>query len=169
MWWTDNSPPLSRRQLVSAPTAAGATGTTKRRCPPDAGPATTAPDAEPTKAASRVSKRWLQRLSAVPILRVADASVATAWYARLGFLKESEQRFAPGLSAFVTVARGSVKLFLSEHTGDARPDTLISLRVRDVDAIVAEFGLQPEDEPWAREIQLRDPDGNRLRIGAPRQ
>jgi hypothetical protein len=33
----------------------------------------------------------------VPILRVADAIVATAWYTRLGFLKESEHRFAPGL------------------------------------------------------------------------
>ena len=55
----------------------------------------------------------------------------------------------------------------NEHTGDARPDTLIYVRVRDVDAIAAEFGLQPEDEPWAREIQLRDPDGNRLRIGTP--
>jgi hypothetical protein len=55
----------------------------------------------------------------VPILRVADASAAIAWYARLGFLKESEHRFAPGLPAFVTVARGSVRLFLSEHTGDA--------------------------------------------------
>ena len=105
----------------------------------------------------------------VPILRLADASAAIAWYARLGFLKESEHRFAPGLPAFVTVAQGSVRLFLSEHTGDARPDTLIYLRVRDVDAIAAEFGLQPEDEPWAREIQLRDPDGNRLRIGTPRQ
>ncbi len=24
-----------------------------------------------------------------------------------------------------------------------------------------------EEMPWAREIQLRDPDGNRLRIGTP--
>jgi len=85
------------------------------------------------------------------------------------FSKSQHTGFAPGLPAFVTVAQGSVRLFLSEHTGDARPDTLIYLRVRDVDVIAAEFGLQPEDEPWAREIQLRDPDGNRLRIGSPRQ
>src|SRR5437899_896373 len=106
--------------------------------------------------------------SVIPILRVADASAAATWYARLGFEKESEHRFAPGLPAFVTVARGNVKLFLSEHTGDARPDTLVYLRLRDVDAIAAEFGVTPHDEPWAREIELQDPDGNRLRIGTPK-
>lgn len=58
--------------------------------------------------------------------------------------------------------------FVSTSSADAvRPDTLIYLRVRDIDAIAAEFGVQPEDAPWAREIELRDPDGNRLRIGTP--
>ncbi|KIX77356.1 glyoxalase superfamily protein [Streptomyces sp. JL4002] len=103
----------------------------------------------------------------IPTLRVADAEAAVAWYARLGFAKRWEHRFEPGFPAFVEVARGAVRLFLSEHTGDARPDTLVYLRVRDVDAVAAEFGVQPEDAPWAREIELRDPDGNRLRIGTP--
>ncbi len=49
-----------------------------------------------------------------------------------------------------------------------RPDLARGRRERDVDAIAAEFGLQPEGEPWAREIRLRDPDGDRLRIGTPR-
>ncbi|MEV7591815.1 glyoxalase superfamily protein [Streptomyces sp. NPDC089922] len=103
----------------------------------------------------------------IPTLRVADAEAAVAWYARLGFAKQWEHRFEPGFPAFVEVARGAVRLFLSEHTGDARPDTLVYLRVRDVDAVAAEFGVQPDDAPWAREIELRDPDGNRLRIGTP--
>jgi hypothetical protein len=103
----------------------------------------------------------------VPILRVADAEVAVGWYARLGFVKRSEHRFGPGMPAFVEVARGRAKLFLSEHTGDARPDTLVYLRVPDVDALAAEFGVEVEDQPWAREIELRDPDANRLRIGTP--
>ncbi|WP_254716879.1 hypothetical protein [Actinomadura sp. WMMB 499] len=60
-----------------------------------------------------------------------------------------------------------MRLFLSEHAADARPDTLVYLRVRDVDAIASEFGVRTEDAPWAREIELRDPDGNRLRIGTP--
>jgi catechol 2,3-dioxygenase-like lactoylglutathione lyase family enzyme len=103
----------------------------------------------------------------IPILRVNDAAVAVAWYQRLGFIQEWEHRFEPGLPAFVSIARGPMRLFLSEHTGDARPDTLIYLRVRDVDALAGEFGKAVEQAPWAREIELRDPDGNRLRIGTP--
>ncbi|WP_409473344.1 glyoxalase superfamily protein [Streptomyces sp. HC307] len=103
----------------------------------------------------------------IPILRVADAAAAVRWYERLGFGKQWEHRFEPGLPAFVEVARGRMRLFLSEHTGDARPDTLVYLRVADVDAVAAEFGVQAADAPWAREIELRDPDGNRLRIGTP--
>lgn len=105
----------------------------------------------------------------IPILRVEDTARAVAWYGRLGFAKEREHRFGPGLPAFVTVARGKVRLFLSEHRGDARPDTLVYLRVRDVDAVATEFGLSPREAPWAREIELRDPDGNRLRIGTPKR
>ncbi|CAL9339214.1 glyoxalase superfamily protein [Streptomyces griseomycini] len=103
----------------------------------------------------------------IPILRVEDAAAAVTWYERLGFDKQWEHRFEPGLPVFVEVARGGVRLFLSEHKGDARPDTLVYLRVRDVEAIASEFGVQTEDAPWAREIELRDPDGNRLRIGTP--
>ncbi|GAA1103314.1 glyoxalase superfamily protein [Nocardiopsis composta] len=103
---------------------------------------------------------------AVPILRVADAGAAAAWYARLGFAEEWVHRFEPGFPAFVSVARGEVRLFLSEHTGDARPDTLVHLWVRDVDAVAAEFGAPVEEMPWGRQVDLRDPDGNRLRAAA---
>ncbi|MGX1884750.1 glyoxalase superfamily protein [Streptomyces sp. NPDC055287] len=103
----------------------------------------------------------------IPILHVEDAGAAAAWYARLGFAKQWEHRFEPGFPAFVEVARGPVRLFLSEHRGDARPGTLVYLRVRDVDTMAAEFGVAVEDQPWAREIELRDPDGNRLRVGTP--
>lgn len=103
----------------------------------------------------------------IPVLRVKDADAAAAWYARLGFTKEWEHRFEPGFPAFAEVARGSLRLFLSEHEGDARPGTLVYLRVRDVDAVAAEFGATVEDQPWAREVELRDPDGNRLRVGTP--
>jgi hypothetical protein len=104
---------------------------------------------------------------AIPILRVEDAAAAIAWYERLGFTKQWEHRFESGFPAFVEVSRGGARLFLSEHQGDARPNTLVYLRVRDVDAIASEFGVQARDEPWAREIELRDPDDNRLRIGTP--
>lgn len=101
----------------------------------------------------------------IPILRVENAAAAVVWYERLGFTKQWEHHFEPGLPAFVEVARGGMRLFLSEHEGDARPDTLVYLRIRDVEAIASEFGAQVKDAPWAREIELRDPDGNRLRIG----
>jgi len=59
------------------------------------------------------------------------------------------------------------RLFLSEHTGDACPDTLIYLRLRDADAIAEEFGAAVEQMPQRPKVWLRDPDGNRLRVGMP--
>jgi hypothetical protein len=55
---------------------------------------------------------------------------------------------------------------LSEHRDDARPDTLVGLFVSDVEAVVAEFGRPTGEQPYGREFELRDPDGNRLRIRA---
>ena len=98
------------------------------------------------------------------VLRVADADAAVSWYERLGFIKEWEHRFEPGGLAFVSIARDRARLFLSEHRGDARPDALVHLYVSDVDAVVAEFGLPAGDPPYGCELELRDPDGNRLRI-----
>src|SRR5437016_7533022 len=68
----------------------------------------------------------------VPVLHVDDAARAVAWYERLGFRKEWEHQFEPGFPWFVSVARGNVRLYLSEHKGDARPNTLIHLYVTDV-------------------------------------
>jgi catechol 2,3-dioxygenase-like lactoylglutathione lyase family enzyme len=103
----------------------------------------------------------------IPILKVADAARAVAWYRRLGFAQEWLHRFGPEFPAFVSVAQGRARLFLSEHQGDARPDTLIYIRVNDIDAVAKEFGVVVEDQPWARECHLTDPNGNRLRIGTP--
>jgi hypothetical protein len=103
----------------------------------------------------------------IPVLRVSNAGAAVAWYGRLGFVQEWEYRFEPGFPAFVSIARGPVRLFLSEHTGDARPDTLIYLRLRDLEGVAKEFGVAVEQMPWGPEVWLRDPDGNRLRVGTP--
>jgi len=104
----------------------------------------------------------------IPILRVQDAVLAAAWYRRLGFEEEWVHRFEPGFPAFVSIARGKARLFLSEHQGDARPDTLIYIRVSDISTVAKEFTTEIEDMPWARECHLTDPDGNRLRIGTPK-
>ena len=107
-------------------------------------------------------------IEVVPILRVADASRAQDWWARLGFERESTHRFYEGAPAFVSIRREASRVFLSEHEGDARPNTLLYFWVDDLDAIANEFGVEPETAEWSndvREIELTDPDGNRLRIG----
>ena len=105
----------------------------------------------------------------VPVLYVEAVERAVAWYARLGFVKEWEHQFEPGFPWFVSVARGNVRLYLSEHKGDARPDTLIHLYVTDIDAVSGEFGIPIDEERLAgRECALTDPDGNRLRIATRR-
>ena len=104
----------------------------------------------------------------IPVLTsAAHQPQPTPGISALGFAQEWEHRFEPGFPAFVSVARGGVRLFLSEHTGDARPDTLIYLRLRDLDAVAKEFGAALEQMPSAAQVQLRDPDGNRLTSGTP--
>jgi hypothetical protein len=84
----------------------------------------------------------------VPVLHVEDAARAVAWYGRLRFVKEWNHQFEPGFPWFVSVARGNVRLYLSEHTGDARPDTLIHLYVKDIDVVSQEFGVPVDDQGW---------------------
>jgi catechol 2,3-dioxygenase-like lactoylglutathione lyase family enzyme len=105
----------------------------------------------------------------VPVLYVEDAARAVRWYERLGFAKEWEHQFEPGFPRFVSVARGNVRLYLSEHKDDARPNTLIHLYVNDIDAVSKEFRIPVDEEGLAgRECDLEDPDRNRLRIATRR-
>jgi hypothetical protein len=104
---------------------------------------------------------------AIPVLRVGDATATAEWYRRLGFEVEFEHRFAPNFPLFLGIVREGIRLFLSEHAGDAVPHTLVYLRLRDVDAVAREFETEVIDQPWAREVHLIDPGGNRLRIGWP--
>src|SRR3954468_3679904 len=105
----------------------------------------------------------------VPVLYVEEAARAVAWYERLGFVKEWEHQCEPGFPWFVSVARGNVRIYLSEHKGDALPDTLIHLYVRDIDAVGGEFGVAVDEEGLAgRECALVGPDGNRLRVATRR-
>ncbi len=101
-----------------------------------------------------------------PVLRTTDAARSASWYARLGFEVEGEHRFAPNLPLYLFLRRESMRIHLSEHGGDARPNTLLYLYVDDVDAVAAEFGAGVAEKPWGmREVHLEDPDGNRLRLG----
>lgn len=102
----------------------------------------------------------------VPIFRVKDARKSAEWYARLGFELEGVHQFEPNFPLYAFLRRGSIALHLSEHKGDATPNTLVYFYVNDVDLIAREFGVVVEEQPWnMREIALIDPDGNRIRIG----
>jgi catechol 2,3-dioxygenase-like lactoylglutathione lyase family enzyme len=101
----------------------------------------------------------------VPIFRVADGEAAANWYERLGFTVDGVHRSAPELPRYMYLRRGDVWLHLSEHLGDAHPGTVVYFYVDDVDGIADEFCATVRTQPWAREVELTDPDGNRLRIG----
>lgn len=100
----------------------------------------------------------------IPIFRVTDAAETAKWYERLGFKVVGEHRFEPGFPLYMFLDRDGIQLHLSEHTGDARPGTLVYFWVDDVDAVAAEFEEEIHDLPWGREVKLTDPDGNRLRV-----
>ena len=97
-------------------------------------------------------------------MRVADALETSKWYERLGFEVVGEHRFGPEFPLYVFLERGGVHLHLSEHAGDATPNTLVYFWVNDVDAVADEFDVVVNEQPWGREVELADPDGNRLRI-----
>jgi hypothetical protein len=103
----------------------------------------------------------------VPILRVSEAARSIDWYRRLGFEPVFEHRFEPHLPAYVGIRRENAQIHLSEHVGDANPNGLVYIWVDDVDSIGAEFGVAVDAQPWAREVTLTDPDGNRLRVAEP--
>jgi hypothetical protein len=62
---------------------------------------------------------------------------------------------------------GEITLFLSEHTGDARPGTLIYLRVADARELAQTLGAVVHENPWGPDFEVTDPDGNRVRVGTP--
>jgi catechol 2,3-dioxygenase-like lactoylglutathione lyase family enzyme len=103
----------------------------------------------------------------IPILRVASVDRAVEWYAQLGFVKEWEHRFGPELPAFTSIVRGRGRIYLSEHEGDASPDTLVYIRHSQLEELAERLDVPIIEVPWGRELKVGDPDGNRLRISDP--
>ena len=105
---------------------------------------------------------------AAPILPVADLAVSLDYYVRvLGFTED--WRDATGV---VSVSRDRCTLMLCQ--GDqGHPGTWVWIGVADADALHDELKARgaivrhpPSDYPWAREMQIADPDGNVLRMGS---
>lgn len=113
----------------------------------------------------------------VPILRIFDEARARDFYVGfLGFRIDWEHRFEPGTPLYMQVARDACVLHLSEHHGDATPGSALRIPVADLDALQADLlgkrykyarpGI--EEMPWARDMKIADPFGNRLIFTAPR-
>lgn len=107
-----------------------------------------------------------------PILRVGSRAASLAYYTGvLGFAKDWVYA-----GTIACVSRGRCSLFLSE--GDqGNPGSWVWIGVSDVDALYGEYLVRgarirqpPTDFEWSREMQVQDPDGNVLRMGAaPRE
>lgn len=108
---------------------------------------------------------------ATPIFRIFDIGKAREFY--LGFLGMNvdwEHRHAPDLPLYMQVSRGSLKLHLSEHSGDATPGANALVFCQGIAALHRELsdknyqynrpGLKLQ--PWGLEMQVIDPFGNRL-------
>lgn len=105
-----------------------------------------------------------------PLLRIFDEERARAFYEDwLGFRRDWEHRFAPGMPLYAQVTREGVTLHLTAHHGDTTPGTRIRIRCDDVDALVASLApvswARPavEERPWGeRSADIADPFGNIL-------
>ncbi|QKT03009.1 VOC family protein [Ectothiorhodospiraceae bacterium 2226] len=112
-------------------------------------------------------------LGSIPVLQISNAERSCDFYCgKLGFQTNWRHQFGPGLPWFVSISRGSVTLFLTEHPESAA-GALVYLHAEDVDALAHEFQARgvvldqrPVSQPWGmREMQLKDPDANCLRFG----
>lgn len=112
----------------------------------------------------------------VPFLQVTDARSSAAFYCTaLGFHQEWIYQVEPHLPAVASVRRDGIRLFLTEHP-ESVVGALVYFYIDDVDQLAQAVTVQgvalewaPEDTSWGtREMQLCDPDGNRLRFGTLR-
>ena len=102
----------------------------------------------------------------VPILRVADVDESLAWWQQVGFVHDFTHRYGGGTTHRSRgTRRDGAAVFLSENVADAAGPALVFVWVPNVDEIARVFGAEVEQHPWARDFEVTDPDGNRVRIG----
>lgn len=110
----------------------------------------------------------------VPILRIFDEDAAAAFYEDfLGFRRNWEHRFEPGMPLYAEVERCGITLHLSGHHGDCCPGATVFVWMRGLDAFHAEISARdyPACNPGiedtfydARCMTVTDPFGNRIRF-----
>jgi hypothetical protein len=105
-----------------------------------------------------------------PVLKIGDVDRAIAWYHRLGFDPGFEHSSGPAFSrTTVVVKRGDLILILSNRQEDTPgAEAVVHLRVADVEPIANQFAVPvqtlQDGALVGRHIDLRDPDGNRIRV-----
>jgi catechol 2,3-dioxygenase-like lactoylglutathione lyase family enzyme len=111
-----------------------------------------------------------------PQLRMTSWERSRTFYVDgLGFRVDWEHQFEPGFPVFTQLTRDGLSFFLTEHSGDCQVGGAAYFVVDDVDALYREIsgrGIRPAeppaDTPWqTREMNVIDPDGNRLRFANP--
>lgn len=109
----------------------------------------------------------------IPALRITDEARSKTFYVDgLGFQVDWEHRFAPHLPLFMQISRGDLLFYLTQHAGDCEVGGLVHLFVPDVDAwhtLLRDRGVPVAEAPsetlkGLRDMTVRDPDGNTLRI-----
>lgn len=114
-------------------------------------------------------------MTAAPILRCRDILRATRFYEET-LQATVNWSWGEGDPGYRSVTVLGAELHLSSFAGDGAFGTAVYIRLTDVDGLARRLREDapgciehgPEDRPWGqRELYLRDPDNNRLRIGQP--
>ncbi len=115
-------------------------------------------------------------VSAIPVLRVADAERSVRFYCgRLAFRQDWWHQAAREEPATVSVSRGGASVILTERT-DVGRDGQLCIWTIELATLVTEWAAHedvvlehgPAAMPWGlTEIAFRDPDGNRIRVVQP--
>ena len=79
--------------------------------------------------------------------------------------KDKDCKLSDSKGLYLLVAKTGAKYWRLKYRFLNKEKVLALGVYPDVDAIAKEFGCPIQDQPWAREVKLTDPDGNRLRIG----
>lgn len=106
-----------------------------------------------------------------PVFRGFDEAKARSFY--LDFLEFDlvfEHRFEPGFPLNMGVRCGDCLIHLSEHYGDATPGSSVRVPCAGLDAFCAHLNAKKTnharpgiiDQPWARDMTINDPFGNKL-------
>jgi predicted enzyme related to lactoylglutathione lyase len=106
--------------------------------------------------------------NSAPILRVEDMPASLRFYVDMLGFKNANW----ATEDFTCVSRDRAGIYLCRG-GQGRGGAWVWIGVQDVDKLHQEYQvkgvtirLPPTDYPWAREMQIEDPDGNVLRLGS---